>query len=63
MKKRRNLKETKKKVEYYKKEIGVLREKSKFISEDQDELERYAREQFYMKKPSEDVFVIVPEEK
>jgi len=62
LKKRNAVKETKKKVDYYKQEIEVLREKSKFISEDEEELERYAREQFYMKKPTEDVFVIVPEE-
>ena len=63
IKKRSAVTETKEKVDYYKKEIEVLREKSKFISEDEEELERYAREQFYMKKPNEDVFVIVPEEK
>ena len=62
LKKRNAVKETKEKVDYYKQEIEVLREKSKFISEDEEELERYAREQFYMKKPTEDVFVIVPEE-
>lgn len=53
--------ETQEKVNYYKTEIEILREKSKFISEDDEELERYAREKFYMKKPSEDVFVIIPE--
>ena len=49
LKKFGEVRETKAKVQYYKQEIEVLREKSKFISEDEEELERYAREKFFMK--------------
>ena len=62
LKKFNEVNETQEKVDYYREEIEVLREKSKFFSEDEEELERYAREKFYMKKPSEDVFVIIPED-
>ncbi len=58
----KEVKEEEKKVEFYKANIEELRQKSEYMSEDINELERYAREQFYMKKPSEDVFVM-PEKK
>ena len=54
----REVKEEERKVDFYKNNIKVLSEKSKYISEDIHELERYAREKFYMKKPNEDVFIM-----
>ena len=33
------------------------------LTTDKDNLEKYAREQFLMKKPNEDVFVVIEEEK
>lgn len=54
----KEVKEEQKKVEFYKENIKELSQKSKYISEDIHELERYAREKFYMKKPSEDVYVM-----
>jgi len=54
----KEVREEEKKVEFYKENIEKLREKSRHMSEDINELERYAREQFYMKKPSEDVFIM-----
>lgn len=33
------------------------------LTTDRDNLEKYAREQFLMKKPDEDVFVVIEEEK
>lgn len=53
----RELKEEKKKVQFYKENISGLKNKKKQISE-KGELERYAREKFYMKKKSEDVFIM-----
>jgi hypothetical protein len=48
-----------KKVQFYKDNIKDLSLKSKSISKE-IELERYAREKFYMKKKNEDV-VVMPE--
>ena len=53
--------EERKKVEFYKENIEVLSKRSKNMSEDNAELERYAREKFFMKKKSEDVFILTPE--
>jgi cell division protein DivIC len=53
----KGVKEEEKKVQFYKDNIKDLTLKSKNISED-TELERYAREKFYMKKKNEDVFVM-----
>lgn len=57
-KKYKEVKEEEAKVLFYKENIKDLSQKSKYISEDIHELERYAREKFYMKKPSEDVFIV-----
>jgi cell division protein DivIC len=59
----KEVQEEEKKVQFYKENIKDLRQKSKYISEDIHELERYAREKFYMKKPSEDVFIMPTEDK
>ena len=57
-KKYKEVKEEEAKVLFYRENIKDLSQKSKYISEDIHELERYAREKFYMKKPSEDVFIV-----
>jgi cell division protein DivIC len=59
----KEVKEEQKKVEFYKKNIKELSHKSQFILEDIHELERYAREKFYMKKTTEDVYVMPLENK
>lgn len=61
IKQKQKVNEEREKVEFYKQNIEVLSKKSKNMSEDDAELERYAREKFYMKKKSEDVFIVTPE--
>ena len=51
------------KKEYYEKQIkDVKREKNELLT-NKDSLERFAREQYMMKKDNEDLYVIVPEKK
>lgn len=61
IKQKQKVNEEREKVEFYKQNIEELSKKSKNMSEDDAELERYAREKFYMKKKSEDVFIVTPE--
>ena len=42
-------------------EVIELQKEEKRLKENQEALEKYARENFYMKKEGEDVFVIVDE--
>jgi cell division protein FtsB len=42
-------------------EVIELQKEEKRLKENQEALEKYARENFYMKKEGEDVFVIVEE--
>lgn len=43
---------------FYKGEIEKLKEQRKALNTDEDVLERYAREQYLMKRPDEDLFLI-----
>ena len=45
-------------VENYQDEIAVNKEKLHNLQTDKDGLERFAREEYYMKRDSEDVFII-----
>lgn len=45
-------------IRHYKKEIETDRRKLEDIRTNREGLERYAREEFYMKRPNEDVFII-----
>ena len=45
-------------IRHYKKEIETDRKKLDDISTNREGLERYAREEFYMKRANEDVFII-----
>ena len=47
-------------IEYYKKLKEENTEKLNSLKSDEESLERYAREQFHMKKPNEDLFIITP---
>lgn len=42
-------------------EVNELQKEEKRLKENEEELEKYARENFYMKKEGEDVFVIIEE--
>ena len=45
-------------IRHYKKEIETDRKKLDDIRTNREGLERYAREEFYMKRANEDVFII-----
>lgn len=49
--------------EYYKERIVSDKQKLEDLSKGKAELEKFAREQYYMSKPDEDVFIVVEEEK
>ncbi|HOU26879.1 MAG TPA: septum formation initiator family protein [Paludibacteraceae bacterium] len=46
-------------IRYYQEETKKNKEKLDLLQSDKENLERFAREQFIMKKDSEDVFVVV----
>lgn len=46
---------------YYKERIGSDKQKLEDLSKGKAELEKFAREQYYMSKPDEDVFIVVEE--
>ena len=48
--------------QFYNKRIEVDSKRLRELKTDKDNLEKFAREQYYMKKENEDVFVIVPED-
>jgi len=57
----RESRQLKKDKEYYIKKISDDSERLKELKTNKENLEKYAREQFLMKKDNEDVFVIVEE--
>ena len=57
----RNLRQMKAQKEYYAKKIATDIERTQELETDDNNLEKFAREQYLMKKPDEDVFVIVEE--
>lgn len=48
--------------QYYKERIVSDKQKLEDLSMGKAELEKFAREQYYMSKPDEDVFIVVEEE-
>jgi cell division protein DivIC len=49
----------KKETEYFHKKISTDKKSLKALKTDTSELEKFAREKYLMKKPNEDVFVII----
>ena len=49
--------------DYYDEQIEVTKKDLEELLTNNDNLERFAREKYLMKKPNEDIFVIVHEEK
>ena len=47
---------------HYQKSIEKLDFEADRLFNDQEELEKFAREKYYMKKPGEDIYVIVEED-
>jgi cell division protein FtsB len=55
----RALRQTETKKKYYKEEIAKTQQQLDELFTNQHTLEKFAREKYYMKKPDEDVFVII----
>lgn len=47
-----------KKIKHYQKEIEINSKKLNDLHTDKEGLERFAREEYFMKKPNEDVYII-----
>jgi cell division protein FtsB len=52
------IRDLEKEIKYYQDEIKTNKEKLNSLRTDKEGLERFAREEYYMKKPNEDVFII-----
>jgi cell division protein FtsB len=52
------IRELEKEIKYYQDEIKINKEKLNSLRTDKEGLEQFAREEYYMKKPNEDVFII-----
>lgn len=61
-KNRRQLNELIQQRQYYKERIASDRQKLQDLNKGKEELEKFAREQYYMSKPDEDVFIVVEED-
>jgi len=59
---KQNLKKLNKQEQQYKKELVDLEEQQKAFENDQEALEKFAREEYKMKRDDEDVFVIIERE-
>ncbi len=51
-----------KQKEYYEERIASDQQKLEDLSKGKAELEKFAREQYYMSKPDEDIFIVIEEE-
>ncbi|MDA3865253.1 MAG: septum formation initiator family protein [Salinivirgaceae bacterium] len=58
----RNIEKLKDQKSYYEKRIKEDTEKLHELRSDKEKLEKFAREQYLMKKPNEDVFVVLIDE-
>ena len=47
-----------KEIKHYQKEIEINSKKLNDLHKDKEGLERFAREEYFMKKPNEDVYII-----
>ena len=61
LKDRRQLNELHQQKEYYQQRIEADKQKFEELNRGNAELEKFAREQFYMSKPGEDVFIVIEE--
>lgn len=55
---KQKIKELEREIEYYKEEIARNKEKLNQLRSDKKDLEKFAREEYLMKAPDEDVYVI-----
>ncbi|MBN1984678.1 MAG: septum formation initiator family protein [Prolixibacteraceae bacterium] len=61
-KNKRQLKELTQQKEYYIERIASDKQKLEDLSAGKEELEKFAREQYLMSKPDEDVFIVIEED-
>ena len=61
-KNKKRLFELKQQEQYYKERITADKQKLIDLEAGEDKLEKFAREEYYMSKPDEDVFVIVEDD-
>ena len=54
-----DIKEMERDIEYYQEQISRDSLRLKELTTNKENLEKYAREQYYMKKKNEDIFVII----
>lgn len=62
LKDRRQLSELMQQKEYFKERIETDKQKYRELNRGNAELEKFAREQYYMSKPDEDIFIIEEKE-
>ncbi len=58
----KNLNQLKEEKEYYKEKVQTTKERMNELKTDRENLEKFAREQYLMKKEDEDIFVIIEDE-
>ncbi len=56
----RQINSLEKEIEYYKKQKEENTQKLNALQSDEESLEKFAREQFLMTKPNEELFIIIP---
>ncbi len=54
----RKIKEMEKEIRFYQNEIKMNKEKENELKSNKENLEKFAREHYYMKKQNEDIFII-----
>ena len=59
---KQRLEELTRQKEYYIEKIASDRQKLRDLNAGKEQLEKFAREQYFMSKPDEDVFIVVEEE-
>ena len=58
---RRKISELENQKEFYMKQIKIVEKDRKELLTNDKMLEKFAREKYFMKKPSEDLYIIVPQ--
>jgi cell division protein FtsB len=53
-----NIKQLEKEISFYKDEIESTMEKMRELQSSDENLEKFAREQYFMKKENEDIFIV-----
>ncbi|MCS6905747.1 MAG: septum formation initiator family protein [Bacteroidia bacterium] len=57
---RQKIKQMEEDKQYYQEQIKIINEEKELLLNDPGALEKFAREQYFMKRDEEDLFIIVP---